>query len=139
MTTNIQVITDALRGLNVINEVETPSAEQGAQCLRKMNQMLAEWAVDRIVIGYFAQTDTSATCPIPDWAERGVTNQLALYIASDFGAEPSIPVVAAADAGMQTILRTVMNLQLEGADMSHLPRGNGRYGAGFDITSGQIN
>lgn len=139
MSTNLQVLTDALRGLNVINEVETPSAEQSAQCLRKLNQMLAEWAVLGTVIGYFAQSDTSATCPIPDWAERGVTNHLALYIAPDFGAQPSLPVIAAADSGMQTILLTVTNLKLEGVDMSHLPRGSGHYGAGFDITTGTTN
>ena len=139
MSTNLQIITDSLRALNVINENETPSAEQGAQCLRKLNQMMALWAVDGTVIGYFAQTDTSATCPIPDWAESGVANHLALYVASDFGAEPTLPVIAAADTGMQTILRTVMNIALIGADMSHLPSGSGKFGTGFNINTGTIN
>jgi hypothetical protein len=139
MSTNLEIIADALRALNVINEIQTPSAEQGAKCLRKLNQLLAKWAVDGTVLGYFAQSDTSATCPIPDWAECGVANHLALYIAADFGAEPSIVVIAAADSGFQTILRTVMNLKLEGVDMSHLPVGSGHYGAGFDITTGTIN
>jgi hypothetical protein len=139
MSTNLQIITDSLRALNIVNEIETPSAEQAAQCLRKLNQMLAQWAVDGTVLGYFAQSDTSETCPIPDWAEYGVTNQLALYVAQDFGAEPPITVIAAADTGFQTILRTVMNLKLEGVDMSHLPMGSGHHGAGFDITTGSIN
>ena len=51
MSTNLQIITDALRSINVIDETETPSAEQGSHCLRQMNQMLAEWAVDGIVLG----------------------------------------------------------------------------------------
>lgn len=136
MSTNLQLITDALRSINVIDETETPSAEQGSHCLRQMNQMLALWEVDGVPLGYFAQTSTAATCPIPDWAEAGVTGRLALRVAAHYGAQVPIGTVAAADEGYTTILRTVMNQKLQGADMSHLPQGSGRFGSGYDIETG---
>lgn len=136
MSTNLQLITDALRGLNVIDETETPSAEQGSFCLRQMNQMLAAWKdADGIDLGYFSQTSTAATCPIPEWAETGVWGKLALRVASHFGAQVPIGTATAADEGYSTILRVVTNQKLEGADMSHLPMGTGRYGAGYDIST----
>lgn len=133
MSTNLQVITDALRAINVIDETETPSAEQGAHCLRQMNQMIAEWEVDGVRLGYFAQVSTAASCPVPDWAENGVSMKLALRVAAHFGAQVPIGTAAAANDGYETILRTVLNQALEGADMSHLPMGSGRFG--YDISA----
>lgn len=138
MSTNLQVITDALRGLNVIDETETPSAEQGVHCLRQMNQMLAQWKeVDGIDLGYFEQSSTAATCPIPAWAEMGVAGKLALRVASDYGAEVSMGTAAKADDGYSAILRVLINQKLEGADMSHLPQGTGHYGSGYNILTGE--
>ena len=133
--TNLDLITDALRSLNVINEVQTPSAEQGAHCLREQNQMLAQWAEDGVALGYFAQSNTTDTCPIPEWAEKGVKNKLAIQVAPNYSAEVPIAVIANADEGYSTILRRVVNLQLEGVDMSHMPLGSG-HSTGFDITNG---
>ncbi len=134
---NVTLIGDALRSINVISESEEPSPEQGAYCLRQLNQMLATWEVDHIPLGYFSQSDTSGTCPIPEWAEQGVTYKLAIRIAGHYGAEPTPSVLEAADSGHMTILRTVMNLQLEGADMRHLPAGSGKlYGDDYEIGTG---
>jgi hypothetical protein len=125
--TNLQIISDALRSLNVINETETPSADQGSLCLRELNQMLAQWEVDGYVLGYFAQNVTSDTCPIPAWAEKGVKYRLALEIAHFFGADPSLSVIAMADDGYSTIQRVITNLKLEGSDLTHLPMGTSYY------------
>lgn len=127
MSTNIQIITDALQGLGVIGEGETPSAEQGAYCLRQLNQMLASWAEDDIDLGYVVQDGTGDTCPIPQWAESGVWGKLALRVAAHYGATASPELVSQADDGYNTILRRLVNLRLEGADMSHLPGGVHRW------------
>lgn len=138
MSTNLQVITDALRGLNVIDETETPSAEQGSFCLRQLNQMLATWKdADGIDLGYFEQSSTAATCPVPAWAETGVWGKLALRVAGQFGAQVPIGTAAAAMEGYDTILRVLTNQKLEGADMSHLPQGSGSYGSGYNILTGE--
>lgn len=134
--TNVQLITDALRALNVIRESQTPNANQQANVLRFLNQMMFAWEADGTVLGYFEQTTPSDTCPIPQWAEMGVTYMLALAIAGDYGADPLASVIKRADDGYQTILRTVENLKLEGADMRHLPVGSGHWGdSGYDITT----
>lgn len=126
-STNLQIITDALRSLNVIDETETPSSEQGTSCLRHLNQMLAEWKdADGIDLGYFEQSSTTATCPVPAWAETGVWGKLAVRVAGHFGAQVTQSAAMAADEGYSTILRVLMNQQLQGADMSHLPAGSAR-------------
>lgn len=136
MSTNLQIISDALRSLNVINETETPSAEQGTLCLRELNQMMAEWSVSDMALGYGAQDSTSDTCPIPPWAESGVKYQLALKVAHYFGADPSVSTIAGAEAGLSVIQRALLNLKLQGVDMSHLSLGAGHY-SNYNILTGQ--
>ncbi|HEX7114968.1 MAG TPA: packaged DNA stabilization gp4 family protein [Steroidobacter sp.] len=136
--TNLQIIADALRSIGVLDETETPSSEQGSHCLRELNQMLAAWDVEGVKLGYFAQTSTAATCPIPDWAEAAVKYRLALRVAPHYGAQVPIGTVAAADESYTTLLRTVMNLKLTGADLSHLPIGSGHYNAGYDIRTDNL-
>lgn len=133
MSTNLQILTDALRAINVLDETETASAEQGTYCLRQLNQMLAQWEVEGVPLGYFAQSSTAADCPIPDWAEGGVSNKLALRIAGQYSAPIPPATVVAADEGYQVILRTVMNLKLQGLDMSHIALGEG-YRSFVDIS-----
>ena len=118
--TNVQLIGDALREINVISEIDTPSAEQGQHGLRKLNQMIAVWQVDGVKIGYFEQTSTTDTCPIPDWAEKGITAKLAIDLAPTYGATISPELLAKADEGWATILRVSSNLKLQGLDASHL-------------------
>lgn len=135
--TNLTLIADALRSIGVIDETETPSAEQGSHCLRQLNQMLAQWKDgDGIDLGYFAQSSTAATCPMPEWAEAGVTGKLALRIAPHYAAQVPIGTAAAAMEGYETILRVVLNSKLEGADMSHLPAGSGRIHPTGDFEAG---
>ena len=45
MATNSEIITDALREINVISEVDSASAEQGSTGLTKLNRMIALWRV----------------------------------------------------------------------------------------------
>lgn len=131
--TNLELITGALRKLNVINEVETPSAEQGAKCLEALNAMMAQWEEDGISLQYYRQTDTSATFPCPEYSEKGVRAALAIGVAGDFGATVSTELAAEFDSGYGTIVRKAMTRQLPEARMSHLP-GSYRY---FNILTGQ--
>lgn len=134
--TNISVITDALRDLNVISETETPSAEQGAHALRLLNEMMEAWDEDGVKLGYFAQSGTGDNCPIPAWAENAVTVKLAVeQLAPTYGAEPSAALVKKYEDRVNALLRRVLNHQLSGADMSHLALGGGYY----NITNGTID
>lgn len=122
--TNLQVITDALRDINVIAETETPSAEQGSHALRKLNQMMEQWLIDGINLQYFAQTSTADNIPVPEYAEKGVTAALSIELAPTYGATVSVELAAKYDSGWGTICRKA--LQPPQASMAHLPRGEGQ-------------
>lgn len=133
MTTNIQLIEGALRDLNVISEVDSASAEQGSYGLRKLNQLMEFWKGESIDVGWFAQTSTTATAPIPDWMEMAVEAALAVLIAPKYGATVSPELAVIADNAVSAVRRKLISEDLDNADMSHLPRGLGRFGKGFDI------
>lgn len=123
--TNIDLVSDSLRELNVISEIQTASAEQYAHAQRKLNQMLAKWKEDGIDLGFFPQTTSSDTCPIPDYAEDGVITQLATKLASNYGATVSMELAASAMAGYDTICRTAVNASLPVGRMLNRPCAEG--------------
>jgi len=89
---------------------------------------MAEWKVSGKDLDFFSQDDLTDTCPIPAWAEHAVMSNLARYVAPLFRVPlpPEVAVLAA--QGDNVISRTLFNLNLEQADMRHLPQGDGRYG-----------
>lgn len=126
MTTNVSIIADALRDIGVISEAESPSAEDGSFALRQLNDLMDQWLIDECGLGYFKQTSTTATCPIPPWAEGGVKAGLALFMAPNYGASLSAEFVAKATMLVNAVKRKCLLEQMEGADMSHMPVGDGR-------------
>ena len=135
MTTNVTIIGDALRLIGVIAEGQSVSPEQGTNALRALNQMLERWTEDSIELGYFAQSSTTDTCPIPAWAEQGVTSKLAQRLMADYPAsQPPAWVLNDRENGYGTLARKCIVEKLKPADMSHMPLGH--YGSGWDITSG---
>ena len=133
--TNTQVITRALREINVINEAQTPTAEQGTQALEKLNSLMEAWKEDSLDIGYFEQTSTADTCPIPDYAEGAVIHALAMEIAPQYGATISGETIAKVQYYMRLLRRKIINENLDNTDMTHLPAGQGRWAGRYDIAS----
>ena len=127
MATNLEVIEQALRDINVINEVESASDEQGQTGLQKLNQMMALWKISSRDVGYFAQSDTSATIPIPDWTEEAVTSSLSLLLAPKYGASISIEQATLIEHSVNAITREIISNNMTNTDMSHLPIGSGHY------------
>lgn len=134
--TNSDVASDALREISVLDETETASAEQFADAIKKLNQMMERWDEEGINLGYFAQTISSDTCPIPVYAEQGVTSTLAVRLAATYGAKVTAELLASADAGYQTILRNAVNAALSPATMVNRPRADARKYANWDILRG---
>lgn len=132
MSTNLEIIEDALRDINVIAETDSATAEQGSYALRKLNQLMGLWKLSDIDLGYFEQTSTSADCPIPDWSEGAVIASLAVILAPKYGASVSPELAAVADAAVNVVARTLINDKLTNTDMSHLPTGEG-IGSRYDI------
>ena len=134
MTTTIDLIGDALRDINVISEVDTPSDEQGSYALRKLNQMMAVWGENDIDnLGWFPQDDTDGTIPIPDYAELAVQTNLAIACAPKYGASVSIELAAVASSSYDTLQRKSISEKLDNTDMSHMPTGSGVQRGRYDI------
>lgn len=136
MTTNSAVMTAALRKLNLLAEGQTASADHALTCIPLMNDMMEEWTERGVELGYFAQSSASDTCPIPAYAERAVKSNLAIAIAPSYSAPIPPEVAFEADDTFKALQRKCIVEKLKGADQSHLPRGSGHYGSGWDITSG---
>jgi len=95
--------------------------------LRKLNQLMEASKELDIDLGWFSQTATTDTIPIPDWAELGVTAALAIVMAPQYGATVSAELATTGDAFIEMIKRKSISEKLTNADMSHLPVGTGNY------------
>lgn len=114
MSTNLQLITDSLRALGIIDENETPSAEQGVQGLRRLNQVLATWGeTDLTFPSWFTQSTTTDTCPLPDWAELAVTYAVSIALAPDYGVAISGELASLAESTRAIVLRKRLNQKLQ--------------------------
>ena len=134
MTTNVTLISDALKLLSVIGETEEVSAEQGKLGLRLLNRMMEQWSEDGIELGWFEQSATTDDAPLPMRAEQGVVSKLAAALRPYYPASTLEPwVLDGAMNGYGTILRNAVKEQLQPADQSHMPGGAGHYGSGWNI------
>lgn len=86
--TAIEMLTDAYRAANIIDENGVPSAEQGVTGLRILNQMMGQWDRDGIRLGWTIVASQSDTLPLDMQDERAVKYNLAVELAGDFGIEP---------------------------------------------------
>lgn len=119
MKTCIEMITDSLRLVNVIDGNQSPDAEQGVAGLRSLNEMMSDWAADGIRLGWYPVTDISSNVPLQDEDLRGVTFNLAVELATQYGIEPHPRVT---DIAATTFARLAKRaLQYFEADMTMLP------------------
>jgi len=135
MATNQDIIDQALGELGVVESGDSASATDSADALSVLNQMMAQWAVSNKDLNWFVQDTLTDTIPIPDWAEEGIVSNLAVKCAATFRVPLTGEVQLKADQGERLIVRTLINLDLKGANMNHLPRGESWI---YNITSDVI-
>lgn len=137
MVTNIDLITKALLEICVINESETPSAEQASDALTTLNQMMEEWDEAGLKLGWAEQTSTTDTTPLPPYAERGVILMLALALAPSYGGAASVSqaLISGAQMSYDRIQRKCLLAGIKPRDSSTMPAAEGGS-ATFDITRG---
>lgn len=131
MATNLDVITDALRLANVINERETPSSTKGETGLTLLNDMMSDWEQDGIELGYFPQTLLSDTIPIEDANLRGVKYNLARVVAGYYAFD--LPFETARIAELTFARLEKATTEVVETDFGHMPLGRNRS---FNITNG---
>ena len=121
--TNQQVIDRALYELGYIEYGAAADATDGADAMKDLNSMMAEWRESDRDINWFFQDTLSEVCPLPDWAERGVISNLAVSLGAVFNVAVSRELADKANRGLIAITRTLINLNQKPADMTHLPQG----------------
>lgn len=136
MTTNADLLTNAYRLIGVVAESQSMSAEQGATALTRMNQFMESLAVEDINLGYFAQTSTTDTCPIPAWAERGVTSKMAKDLLALYpSAQLSQEFLDDNTNGWDVVQRVCLLQKLNPLDTRFLGYGAG-WGPTWNVISG---
>ena len=105
----------------------TPEEQQSA--IRRLDSMMAQWAIPGIRLGYNLTADPLASDPdqpsgIPDSAHEAVFLNLALRIAPQFGKTPSRETKIAAKQGYDSLLAQAMSNPPE-VQRTVLPAGAG--------------
>jgi len=121
--TNQELYNLAALELKIIESGGSLDATDSADMMTICNQMLAAWKVSDMDLQYFPQDTLTDDSPIPVWAEQGVISNLAVKAAASFDATVSQLVFDKAQEGEELIGRTLINLNLEKTDMTHLPQG----------------
>lgn len=133
MASNTDIITDAYKLAGVLAENITLQAEQLANGLRWMNEMLAEWGANGIDVGYNPQTSGGATSPVYSDAMRAVKYNLALEVAGNHQIEAPLTTLRIANDSYGRLLRDARVAEQVPVDMSHLPEASRET---FDIENG---
>lgn len=113
------MVTDALRLANVIDMIQAPGAEQSTGALRSMNQMLNDWEVDGIRLGWRTIAALTDTLALDESDERGVKYNLAVELCGEYGIEPETVVAAIAATTFARFAKTSSPNVI--ADLSGLP------------------
>ena len=136
MTTNREVVTDALREINVLDADETASPEDASLALREMNRMMALLAGDGVDLGFPPQDSLADDFPLDATAEAQVVPLLSLRLLKHFpSGRPSPSLLSDAEAAKSQLMRAAVLANMEEADMSNLPGGEGKCYRG-DILNG---
>lgn len=127
-TTVIDLITDSLRLIGVINSNQSAPAEAGIQSLHVLNEMMADAQADGVEMGWYpiADADIATIAPLSDEDIRATKWCLAMELCPHFGIEPSQQCKEnAADAYVKLVKRKVRYVE---TDTSILPQADSCYG-----------
>lgn len=116
MTTNAEMIRDALGLLTVLGEGQTATAEQLAHGLRTLNTVMADLQESTIDLDYFDQTEASDEVPLPKDALLGVTAMLAAALAPEYGKQIGPEVAGRISRLYNRLLRNSISDQLREAE-----------------------
>jgi hypothetical protein len=128
--TVLDICTDAARIVNIIDETQQLSPEQGAQALVALNDLMSDMDEDGIELGWFPQTDLANTAPIDNSDARPIKLVFARELAMRAGLTPTLPqdLVEAMDMAYDRLSkRTIEYFE---ADMTGLPIPQGSYWGG---------
>jgi hypothetical protein len=108
MATGTAVITRAYRMIGVKSQGQALSADEVADALEALNQMLTRWEADGLAMGFATISAASETLKVPDENVEAVCANLAVIMAPEFGVTPSPNVFKMAVDGLAALERDVI-------------------------------
>lgn len=99
------LINDTLRRASIINEAETASAEQGADALTRLNEMMAEWAGVGIDMGWNPKATTAETADINLEYVSAIKANLGARLCGAYGIAIDPGLAFEADTGYNRLMR----------------------------------
>lgn len=134
--TNRELITSALRMLGVLDADQSASAEDAALGLEQLNDMMLELASEGVDLGFPPQDSVSDDFPLDDSEAAAIKPLLAMQLFTFYPSAKLPPTLPArAEANKLRLLRDAVLSNMEEADMSNLPGGEGKCYRG-DILNG---
>lgn len=129
MSRNRDVVTAALRMLQVLDSTETASNEDAQQGLQQMNDMFALLAGDGADLGWPPQDNLSDDFPMDATVEAQTKPLLALHLHA-FYPSVNLPEIVPIQArrALSQIQRTIVLQNLEEADLRNIPLGEANFG-----------
>jgi hypothetical protein len=131
----LEVITDSLRDLGILSEVEAPSPQQGQFGVRKLNELMATLLEDGIDLGWSPITTTTDTVVIPAGHVSTIKAMMSVAQSSTYGIDANAVVAGRASSGYQRLLGQAFTLANERAQSNTLPVGESQR-LGYSILTG---
>ena len=100
-----EMIASVLRILSVLSDADAPTAEQVAQHIEDMNDMMAEWEAYGITLGYQPVQSGTDDITVQDWAVRAVKYNLALQLAPQYSDANLAVIGAMAEASKKLVTK----------------------------------
>lgn len=101
----LDIVTGSLRQIGIIGETKTPSAEQGADAVTRLNDLMASMEEDEIYLGWNPKSTTADTVVLPLGHVETIKALLAVILAGSYGVEPPAITVVNANQGYKRLLR----------------------------------
>ncbi len=123
----IELITDVLRDLGVIDAYQDPSSEDATLCLRSLNALMLTMKADTIDLGYYSLTDVNDELPLSeqDCASIRPIFAMALTVSYPSAEVPQTLPFMAANSHSRLLLNAVMS-NAQPANLADTPMRTGR-------------
>lgn len=89
------LIKRAMRSLGVLHHAESPTADEAADALNTLNDMLNSWRLEGIDLEHI-EGELTDEVPYSNESIPAIRYNLAMELAPEFGVEPSMVIVARA-------------------------------------------
>lgn len=115
MATALDVIKWALRKTKVLASGEAPSAQETADALEALNDMLAGWRINGIDIAHVALASGDAI-DVPNDHLEAIKSNLAVRIGEEFGGEVTPMLQVLSTVGYNALVAYHFNIKTIGID-----------------------